>query len=163
MAEQKFSDALKTTLENVKNIVEADTIIGEPINTPAGVTIIPVSKIMVGIATGGVDYIGKHTKNQHDRANSFSGAGGSGVTVSPVAFIVIKPDGDVSMMSVNNPQDSVNDLGSSVLSLLNKTPDIVNKVKDIVKSAKSSKKEEPAEELDLSDIIEKTDTENKAE
>lgn len=154
MAEQKFSDALKTTLENIKNIVEADTIIGEPISTPAGVTIIPVSKIMVGLATGGVDYIGKHTKNQSDRANSFTGAGGSGVTVSPVAFLVIKPDGEVSMMSINNPQNSANDLGSSVLSLLNKTPDIIGKVKDIVKSTKKNKNdEEKVEELDLSEII----------
>ena len=142
MAEQKFSDALKTTLENIKNIVEADTIIGQPIVTSSGVTIIPVSKIMVGLATGGVDYIGKHTKNQNDKANSFTGAGGSGVTVSPVAFLVIKPDGDVSMMSINNPQDAANDIGSSVLSLLNKTPDIITKVKDIVKSTKKSKKNE---------------------
>ncbi len=155
MAEQKFSDALRTSLENIKNIVEADTIIGEPIVTSSGVTIIPVSKIMVGLATGGVDYIGKHTKGQNDRANSFTGAGGSGVTVSPVAFLVIKPDGDVSMMSINNPQDSANDLGSSVLSLLNKTPDIVGKVKEIVKSVKKNKKGEDGnvEELDLSEIM----------
>ena len=158
MAEQKFTETLKATLENLKKIVEADTIIGEPISTPAGVTIIPVSKIMVGMATGGVDYIGRHTKSQSDRANSFSGCGGSGVTVSPVAFLVIKADGEVTMLNINNPQDSVNDLGSSVLSLLNKTPDIVNKVKDIVKSAKKDKNaDEQPEEMDLSDIIESTE------
>lgn len=158
MAEQKFTETLKATLENLKNIVQADTIIGDPITTPAGVTLIPVSKIMVGMATGGVDYIGRHSKSQSDKANSFTGCGGTGVTVTPVAFIVIKENGDVSMLNINNPQDAANDLGSNILSILNKSPDIVNKVKDLVKTVKKDKSvDESPEEMDLSDIIEDTE------
>ena len=158
MAEQKFTETLKATLENLKNIVQADTIIGDPITTPSGVTLIPVSKIMVGMATGGVDYIGRHSKSQSDKANSFTGCGGTGVTVTPVAFIVIKENGDVSMLNINNPQDATNDLGSSILSILNKSPDIVNKVKDLVKTVKKDKSvDESPEEMDLSDIIEDTE------
>lgn len=158
MAEQNFTETLKTTLENLKSIVQADTIIGDPITTAAGVTIIPISKIMVGMATGGVDYIGRHTKSQSNKANSFSGCGGSGVTVTPVAFLVVKADGEVTMLNINNPQDSVNDLGSSVLSILNKSPDIITKVKDLVKSVKKDKSaDEAPEEMDLSDIMEDTE------
>ena len=158
MAEQKFTETLKATLENLKNIVQADTIIGDPITTPSGVTLIPVSKIMVGMATGGVDYIGRHSKSQSDKANSFTGCGGTGVTVTPVAFIVITENGDVSMLNINNPQDATNDLGSSILSILNKSPDIVNKVKDLVKTVKKDKSvDESPEEMDLSDIIEDTE------
>lgn len=158
MAEQKFTETLKATLENLKNIVQADTIIGDPITTPSGVTLIPVSKIMVGMATGGVDYIGRHSKSQSDKANSFTGCGGTGVTVTPVAFIVIKENGDVSMLNINNPQNAANDLGSSILSILNKSPDIVNKVKDLVHTVKKDRSvDESPEEMDLSDIIEDTE------
>ncbi len=162
MTDSKFPDTLKATLESVKNIVGADTIIGEPIEVPNGVVILPVSKVMVGMATGGMDYIGKHTKPDSAKANSFSGYGGTGVTVSPVAFLVIKPDGDVSMLSVNNPQNQTNDLGSNIISVLNKTPTIIDKVKSLMKSNKKGEAEEPeVEELDLTDL--QNDTADRAD
>ncbi len=154
MTEKNFSETLKATLESVKNTVGADTIIGEPMQVGEGTVIIPVSKVMVGMATGGMDYIGKHTKNNSDKANSFSGYGGTGVTVSPVAFLVVKPDGDVSLLSVNNPQNQVNDLGSNVISLLNKTPTIIEKVKSLLKKDKPEEEqtEFDVDELDLSTL-----------
>ena len=154
MADNKnFNESLKTALDNLSNIAGADTIIGEPMVTPNGTTIIPVSKVSVGFATGGSDFIGKHSK-ETNVANSFSGAGGGGITVSPVAFLVISPEGDAKILNVNNPMDSNADLGTSVVSLLNKTPTIVDKIKTIFKKNKeeSEKKEPEVEELDLSEV-----------
>jgi sporulation protein YtfJ len=147
-----FNDALKTALGNLSEIAGADTIIGEPMTTQNGTMIIPVSKVAVGFATGGSDFVGKHSKDTNV-ANSFSGAGGGGITVSPVAFLVISPEGDAKILNVNNPMDSNADLGTSIVSLLNKTPTIVDKVKSIFKkNKKEAEKEEPVEELDLSDV-----------
>ncbi|MBP5207156.1 MAG: sporulation protein YtfJ [Clostridia bacterium] len=166
MAENKnFNESLKTALDNLSEIAGTDTIIGDPLTTPNGTTIIPVSKVSVGFATGGSDFIGKHSKDTNV-ANSFSGAGGGGITVSPVAFLVISPDGDAKILNVNNPMDSNADLGTSVVSLLNKTPTIVDKIKTIFKKNKESaekEKEEEVEELDLSEIIEEepAETEDK--
>ena len=166
MAENKnFNESLKTALDNLSEIAGTDTIIGDPLTTPNGTTIIPVSKVSVGFATGGSDFIGKHSKDTNV-ANSFSGAGGGGITVSPVAFLVISPDGDAKILNVNNPMDSNADLGTSVVSLLNKTPTIVDKIKTIFKKNNESaekEKEEEVEELDLSEIIEEepAETEDK--
>ena len=155
MAEdRKFNDALKTAFDNLKEITGSDTVIGEPMQTPNGTVIIPVTKVSVGFATGGSDFIGKHSK-ETDVANSFSGAGGGGISVTPVAFLVISPEGDARMLNVNNPADSNADLGTSIVSLLNKTPVIVEKVKAIFKKDKNKEAEEPEpEEVDLSEIIE---------
>ncbi|MBQ1848109.1 MAG: sporulation protein YtfJ [Clostridia bacterium] len=163
MAEdRKFNDALKTAFDNLKEITGTDTIIGEPLQTPNGTVIIPVTRVSVGFATGGSDYIGKHSK-ETDVANSFSGAGGGGISVTPVAFLVISPEGDAKILNVNNPADSNADLGTSIVSLLNKTPVIVDKVKAIFKKDKKKETEEPEpEEIDLSEIIE-TKEEDKTE
>lgn len=158
MAEdKKFNDALKSALENLSDIADTETIIGDPITTANGTTIIPVSKVSVGFATGGSDFIGKHSKDTNV-ANSFSGAGGGGITVTPVAFLVISAEGDTKILNVNNPMDSNADLGTSVLSLLNKTPAIVEKVKTIFKSNKEEAEKMPdPEEADLTDIAPETE------
>lgn len=156
MAEdRKFNEALKTAFESLKDITGSDTIIGEPLQTPNGTVIIPVTKVSVGFATGGSDFIGKHSK-ETDVANSFSGAGGGGISVTPVAFLVISPEGDARILNVNNPADSNADLGTSIVSILNKTPMIVEKVKALFKKDKNkeaAEEEREPEEVDLSGII----------
>ncbi len=155
MAENKnFNDAMRDAIQNLSEIAGTDTIIGDPMTTQNGTMIIPVSKVSVGFATGGSDFVGKHSK-ETNVANSFSGAGGGGITVSPVAFLVISPEGDAKILNINNPMDSNVDLGTSVVSLLNKTPTIIDKIKSIFKKNKEeSQKEAEPEELDLSDVIE---------
>lgn len=154
MAEQNFTDSFKNTMDNIRNMVDGDTIIGEPIQTPGGVVAIPVSKVTVGVVTGGMDYIGKHSKKDSEKANSFSGCGTSGVSITPVAFLIIKPEGDVNLISVNNPQNQPNDLGSNIVSLLNKAPTILEKIKALSKKNKKEDEEsDNVEEMDLSDIV----------
>ena len=128
MAESKISDIIATSLSEIKNLVDANTIIGEPINTPSGTVIIPVSKITMGIATGGVDLGKKEDSLKKD--DKFSGGGGTGVSVTPVAFLVVKADGKVSMINVEMPPEAPDVIGT-VTGFIEKSPDIVAKFKDI--------------------------------
>ncbi len=91
-------DVMQTAMESIKEMIDVNTIIGEQITTEQGVTIIPVSKVGFGFASGGSDF---STKNQKDGSNpNFGGGGGAGVNITPVAFLVIAPDGHVSMLNV---------------------------------------------------------------
>ena len=145
MADFKLNDVIQTSLENIRKIVDVNTIVGEPIPVNNGTVIIPVSKVAVGFASGGADFIGKHSK-ETERANSFSGGGGTGVSVSPVGFLVINAEGDVSMLNINNPANLSNDIGSNVVSLLDKTPEIVKKIKSLLPKKKKGDKDEEAED-----------------
>ena len=90
MKEQSAAGILETTIEKVKNLVNVSTIIGEPMNIDGGITIIPVSKVTYGFASGGSDFPSKTNKE------IFGGGGGAGVTITPVAFLVIS-DGEVQL------------------------------------------------------------------
>ena len=84
----KLGDMTKSSLDSIKAMLDANTIIGDPIQTPVGTTIIPISKITVGYASGGIDYAKKDApQNSHN--NNFGGGGGTGITVTPVAFLVV--------------------------------------------------------------------------
>ena len=129
MAESKISDIIATSLSEIKNLIDANTIIGEPINTPSGTVIIPVSKITMGLATGGVDFAAKNGVDAK-KDDKFSGGGGTGVSVTPVAFLVVKSDGKVSMINVEMPPEAPDVVGT-VTGFIEKSPDIVAKFKDI--------------------------------
>ncbi len=127
-SENKIPEIIKSSLENVRSIVDANTIIGEPILTQTGTTIIPISKVSVGVATGGVDYNSKKD-SQPTRQQNFGGGGGTGVTMAPVGFLVIDSDGDVEFINIGmkgkpDPVDQIADL-------VERTPDIIAKIKKI--------------------------------
>ncbi|MBE6686940.1 MAG: sporulation protein YtfJ [Ruminococcaceae bacterium] len=144
--ENKISDIIRTSLENAKDIIDSNTVIGNAVPTSNGTVIIPVSKVSVGIATGGLDYKGKNAK-ESDRVNNFGGGGGTGITVNPVAFLVVAPDGDVKLLSVNFPTDpNVSDPVETIVSFIRKSPELIAKIKDIFKS--ESKKDESDDDLD---------------
>ena len=110
MSENKLNDIIGTSLEKIKALADGETVIGNPISTPNGTTVIPVSKVSVGFASGGVDYNGKKAKDTTVAAQNFGGGGGTGLTVSPVAFLIISPDGNVSMLPINaSPKDGTVD------------------------------------------------------
>ena len=119
-------EIIKSSLDNARSIVDANTVVGEPIVTNTGTTIIPISKISVGVATGGVDY---NAKSDTPKPQNFGGGGGTGVSVSPVGFLVVDPDGDVDFINVGSkgkpdPVDQIADF-------VERTPDIISKIKDI--------------------------------
>ncbi len=145
MADNKISSIIETSLEQIKNVVDANTIIGTPINTPGGTTVIPVSKVMVGFASGGVDYVGKNGKGNEENsrtaaATNFGGGGGTGVTVQPVGFLVISPDGDVQLLNVGAAASG--DKVDSIANFIEKAPDLISKIKSIfAKNKKDTDKE----------------------
>ena len=125
----KQSEIIKAALENVRSMVDANTVTGTPITTDSGTVIIPVSKVFIGLATGGVDYFGKKSVS----AQNFGGGGGTGVTVSPVGFLVIDPKGNVDLLNLNyEPKDPI----SQVLSFIEGSPDLIEKFKGLFASKK---------------------------
>lgn len=138
MAETKVTGLISNALEDIKTIVDANTIIGTPIETNSGTTIIPVSKVSMGVASGGVDYESKKTAGN----NNFGGGGGSGVSVVPVAFLVVHADGSVEMMNVSNPTSKPADIGYNVSSLVERAPEIIEKIKAMIPKKKAKKEED---------------------
>ena len=102
MSEQNhpINDLMATTMEQIKAMADANTIVGQPIHTEDGVTLIPVSRVSLGFASGGTDFNGKNQKP--DGKNNFGGGSGAGVSISPVAFIVVK-NGNVRLLPVAPP------------------------------------------------------------
>ncbi len=144
MADNKISGIIETSLEQIRNVVDANTIIGNPINTPGGTTVIPVSKVMVGFASGGVDYIGKNAKKAAEETNktgaltsNFGGGGGTGVTVQPVGFLVVSPDGGVQMLSVEQNSGSAPDRVDQIAGFIERSPELIAKFKEIFAKNKS--------------------------
>ena len=101
----KLPDMLNGTIEKIKQMVDANSVIGEPITTPEGVTIIPISHISVGVGGGGSDFVSKHPNKGE---NPFGGGMAAGVKVVPVAFLIIK-DGVVRMLPVALPASTTTD------------------------------------------------------
>ena len=127
MAENKIPEIIKSSMENLRSLVDANTVVGEPIITQVGTTIIPISKISVGVATGGVDYNPK--KENQPKPQNFGGGGGTGLSVSPVGFLVIDSKGEVEFINVSakgkpDPVDQIADF-------VERTPDIIAKIKDL--------------------------------
>ena len=142
MAESKINDIIKVSLEKIKDIVGAETIIGSPIETASGTTIIPVSKVAVGFASGGLDCdpeksAAKEAKTSLLKFANFTGGGGTGISVSPIGFLIVNKDGRVELLTVDNPNagDSIDKL----VSVIERSPEILSRVKSIF--SKSSDEE----------------------
>lgn len=114
---------LENTIEKVKDLVNVSTIIGEPITVQGGVTIIPVSKVTYGFASGGSDFPSK--SNQE----IFGGGGGAGVTITPVAFLVIDKYGNVEIKHITAFDNAAERLVSLVPEMFDKVNVAVNKAK----------------------------------
>lgn len=110
-----------TTIEKIREMIDVNTIIGNPITTPEGATIIPVSKVSFGFASGGSDIPSKSQKEL------FGGGAGAGVSVQPLAFICVSPNGDTKLlqMSVNAKKENA---------IINTIPELIDKISDMVSS-----------------------------
>lgn len=123
MSGSKQSELIKSSLENVKSMFDANTITGTPIELKSGVLIIPVSKIYIGVASGGVDYFGKYNISN----TNFGGGGGTGLTVSPIGFLVAKPDGRVELLDFNQ---APKDIFSQFFEFVEHSPELFEKIKN---------------------------------
>lgn len=123
MSENKMSDIIKSSLDGIKSFTDVDMGIGNAIHTPSGVTVIPISKISVGMATGGVDY---GTKKLIGTQN-FGGGGTTGVSVTPVAFLTVNQKAEVNLITLSGGIES--DI-SRISSLIERSPEIIEKIKN---------------------------------
>ena len=150
----KISDIIKTSLENIRGVVDANTIVGNPITTPQGVTILPISEVSVGFASGGFDYLGKNATTSDRGGNNFGGGGGSGLSVKPVAFIVISPDGQTELMPVN-----YNVPKSDVAAIIDGAPALIDKIRSLFPKKKGEDDKTDADaSAEADSTAEETDT-----
>lgn len=131
MSENKISEIIRTSLEKIKSLADAETVIGNPIQTPNGTTVIPVSKVSVGFASGGIDY---NDKKAPQTAQNFGGGGGTGMTVTPISFLIISPDGSVQLLPITNPAQP--DAVDKVTSFIERSPDLLERFKAVFTSEK---------------------------
>ena len=115
---QSLPNMLENTIAKIREMVDVNSVIGNPITTPDGVTIIPVSKVSVGFGGGGSDYV---SRNMNKQENPFGGGAGGGVKVTPVAFLIVK-DGTVRMLPVATPANTTADR------LVEQIPDTLDKL-----------------------------------
>ena len=121
MSEKSAGAILSATIEKIRDLVDTSTIIGEPI-TADGTTIIPVSKVTYGFASGGADFPSKNSKDL------FGGGGGAGVTITPVAFLVIT-DGEVTLKHITAYDNAAERVVNLVPEMFDKVTGLVNKSK----------------------------------
>lgn len=118
MKEQSAAGILGTSIEKIKDLVDVSTIIGDPIVISDVLQVIPVSKVTYGFASGGSDFPSKSSKEL------FGGGGGAGITISPVAFLVVN-NGNVSIKYINAAEGSVE-------RVIGMVPDIVDKASEVI-------------------------------
>ena len=141
--DNKLQEIIGTSLENIRSMIDANTVIGDPIATENGVTVVPISKVTVGYASGGLDYNGK--EKPQSAPQNFGAGGGTGISISPVGFLVIKKDGSVDMINVGKPYPA--DPIEQIIEIIERSPDIIGRIKAVFKKKEEESAEEPAEEV----------------
>ena len=128
-----ISGLMDVTLQRLREMADGNSVIGNPIHTADGTIILPVSKVSYGFASGGSDVGSKATKDM------FGGGSGAGVSVVPVAFLVVRPDGEVRLLQINTTPNTLD-------RALEMMPDVLNRVSALVanggKKAETPQKEE---------------------
>ena len=120
MKEQSAAGILGTTIEKIRELVDVSTIIGDPMYLEGGMTIIPVSKVTYGFASGGSDFPSK------TNAQLFGGGGGAGVTITPVAFLIVS-DGEVTLKHITAYDNAAERVVNLVPEMFDKVTSVVNK------------------------------------
>ncbi len=131
-----INEMLGISLEKIKEMADVSSIIGDPITTADGTTIIPISKVSYGFASGGSDLPSKYDKEL------FGGGAGAGVSIKPEGFLVITSDGDVKMVGM----DAANDPISGVVGAI---PGIVEKIKSFLAKRKGEGTDDSEETSDV--------------
>ena len=124
MPENQAFDYMKISLGGIKDVLGVDTVIGNPINTPNGVTVIPVSKVTMGFASGGIDL----SLKQGVKDRTGGGGGGTGLSITPVAFLTIGRDADIKLIPINE-SGSVD----KIASVLEKAPEIIQGIRGAIR------------------------------
>ena len=125
---------MEASMAKIREMVDSNSVIGEPITTPDGVTLIPVSRVSLGFGSGGSTY--------GQTSERFGGGGGAGITITPIAFIVVN-NGEVSIKHISTEEGSIERTIGMIPDVVNSVTDVVNKFVD----GKGKKTEENLEGL----------------
>lgn len=121
---------METAMESIKSMVDVNTILGDPVETPDGSVIVPVSRISLGFAAGGTEYEVEEKKEQ--RSFPFGGGTGAGISVNPVAFLVVG-QGQVRLMPV--------DANTTVDRLLDMAPRMFEQIQSLVRGTRNGRRQ----------------------
>ena len=144
MAEHPIQGLMTTAMESIKDMVDVNTIVGDAVQSPDGTVIIPISKVTFGFAAGGSEFKGESVQEDADSEESeseseraggrlpFGGGSGAGVSIAPVAFLVVNKD-NIRLLPV--------DFNTSLDKVLEFIPDIVEKLNDTIKKKITMRKE----------------------
>lgn len=119
----EMNEIIRSTLDSIKGFANVESVIGDIINTPSGLTLIPISKITVGFVGGGADYGQKKLSQQQN----FGGGSGTGISITPIAFLSINSDSNVNLITINNDGKSNVD---RISALLDRSPEIIERIKN---------------------------------
>ncbi len=123
MDKHPIGDLMETTMQKIREMVDVNTIVGSPIVTADGITLIPISKVSFGFASGGSDF---QTKNQQQgQNNAFGGGSGAGVNIVPVAFLVVK-GGSIKLLNIAPPASTTVDR------IIEMVPEVIDKVSELL-------------------------------
>ena len=124
MAENKINDYLDASFEGIGRFADMNTVIGTPINTPSGVTVIPVSRVNMGFASGVLDYAAK----KFATPQGSGGGGGTGVSITPIAFLTVGPDAEIKLVPISDQPTRVD----RALDIIENAPAIIDKIKGVL-------------------------------
>ncbi|MBM7614046.1 GerW family sporulation protein [Alkaliphilus hydrothermalis] len=142
MSEHPIESLMKTTMESIKEMVDVNTIVGDPVETPDGTVIIPISKVSFGFASGGGDYTVEKEKGKEEKGEDkgdvkkitpsgkfpFAGGAGAGVSVQPVAFMIVG-NGQMKLMPVDQRANTLDNIISMAPKVLQDIQSMVKKNK----------------------------------
>ncbi|HHT92331.1 MAG TPA: sporulation protein YtfJ [Clostridiaceae bacterium] len=153
MANHPINGLMETAMQSIKDMVDVNTIIGDPVQTPDGFVILPISKVSFGLAAGGGEYYGDIDFSESTKGNSplddklitpvkypFAGGSGAGVCITPVAFMVVG-GGDVQLLPVTS-----NTVAEQLVKMI---PDLVNRVNNLIAQNREKKEQEEFDELNI--------------
>lgn len=139
MSEHPIESLMVTAMNSIQDMVDVNTIIGEPIETSNNIIIIPISKVSFGFAAGGSEFKGEtldeYTKKDKEEAIQyrlpFGGGSGAGVSINPIAFLVVQSN-NVKLLPVS--------YSSAIDKLLDYVPDLMERVNNVVNKTVGNKK-----------------------
>lgn len=138
--EHPVDNLMKSTMENLKDMIDVNTVIGDAVETKDGGYIIPISKVSFGFASGGSEFSQNNIVNHTDPKYPFGGGSGAGVSVKPVAFLVVKED-KIRLLPV--------DADNTYDRIVDTVPQILDMIKDFLNKNKDKKNEENNENEQL--------------
>lgn len=133
MSDHPIQGLMKTAMENLKEMVDVNTIVGDPVETPDGSVILPISKVGFGFAAGGSEFLMDGTSSSTENKHPFGGGSGGGVSITPIAFLIVSGKG-VKMVHLDESTHLYE-------KLIDFAPQVVDKIQQMLQMNKKQTKD----------------------